>query len=76
MQVEPSLNKAAQLAVDLAKDESGPNTPLPSQPVHLTPVVFSKEGQYESTRDNLSLEQGAKVLVMGTGKAVGCDDAS
>jgi len=72
---EKDLNKAAQLAVDLAKEEAGEKTALPSQPVHVSsPVVFSSEGQYESTRENLNLKQGAKVLVMGAGKAVsrGC----
>jgi hypothetical protein len=69
--VERDLNKAAQLAVDLAKGEAGELIPSPGQPVQvLSPVVFTKDGQYESTRENLRLEQDAKVLVMGTGKAV------
>jgi hypothetical protein len=68
---EKDLNKAAQLAVDLANEEAGEKTALPSQPVHVSsPVEFSSEGQYESTRENLNLKQGAEVLVMGTGKAV------
>lgn len=74
--MERNLDRAAQLAVDLAaeKDPSAAKDCPTLQPTQvLSPVIMSTQGQYESTRGNLALKEHARVLVMGTGKAVSSD---
>lgn len=71
----PGLKEAASAAVKAAAAASRggkePASAPEKQPIQqLSPVVFSKEGQYERTRGNLAVKEGAKVLVLGTGKAV------
>ena len=68
----PDLREAARAAVEAASTAGKAPTLPVKQPVQvLSPVIWSRNGQYETTRGNLSVKEGAKVLVMGTGKAVG-----
>jgi hypothetical protein len=75
IQYVPDLKAAATEATRLASKStilSALTTPTASQPLAtLSPVVFSQDGQYERTAGNIMVKEGAKVLIMGTGKAVG-----
>lgn len=74
IQFIPDLKAAATEATRLASKSSilaALTTTTASQPLAtLSPVVFSQDGQYERTAGNIMVKEGAKVLIMGTGKAV------
>ncbi|GFZ44366.1 SCS-alpha [Saitozyma sp. JCM 24511] len=70
----PDLKRAAAEAVRL----SGAQPVAPSAPAAASsfssaaasPVVFSRDGQYEATLSNLQVKEGDPVMVLGVGKAV------
>lgn len=67
------MNTAAARAVELAnKAAVAKGKPVAKAAPALpptTPVVFSRDGQYEQTIDNLKVREGDSVLVVGLGKA-------
>jgi succinyl-CoA synthetase alpha subunit len=66
------MKTAAARAVEIANTVSGKAAKAAAKSASTTastPVVFSRNGQYEQTIDNLKVKQGDSVLVVGLGKA-------
>jgi len=67
------MKAASARAVELANAASAKKGKAPAAKKdalpRASPVVFSRDGQYEQTIDNLKVTQGDPVLVVGLGKA-------
>ena len=67
----PDLKEAAALAVRLAGSSSqSAASPIAEEVSISVPVMFSQDGGYERTAQNMRVEEGDSVMILGTGKAV------
>ena len=74
--LKDAATEASRIAATFTAATAGLASAADLQPVAmLSPVVFGRDGQYEHTAKNIMVKEGAKVLIMGTGKAVGAQSA-